>query len=90
MAAKTVFVTGANGFVGSTVAREFSRNGWATYGLMRSERSVLDLRRDEVIPIVGTAKDASAFVTNLPPIDVIVTCDEDLSDYVLTTELGWH
>lgn len=82
MTAKTVFVTGANGFIGSTVAREFSRNGWTTYGLMRSERSVLDLRRDEVIPIAGIATDASAFIPSLPPVDVIVTCDEDLSHYV--------
>lgn len=38
--------------------------------------------RDEIIPIVATAADASSFVPNLPPVDVIITCDEDLSNYV--------
>lgn len=82
MPRNTVFVTGANGFIGSAVARTFSQRGWTTYGLIRSERSALDLMRDEVIPIVGTADEASTFIPDLPAIDVIITCDEDIANYV--------
>lgn len=81
MTSKTVFVTGANGFIGSAVAKEFSRNGWTTYGLVRRAQSGLDLQRNEVTPVVGTAEDAATFVPSLPPIDVMITCDEDLSNY---------
>jgi nucleoside-diphosphate-sugar epimerase len=81
MTPRTVFVTGANGFIGSVVAKEFSRNGYTTYGLVRRAQSGLDLQRDEVIPVVGTAEDAAAFISRLPPIDVIITCDEDLANY---------
>jgi nucleoside-diphosphate-sugar epimerase len=82
MSSKTVFLTGANGFIGSNVAKAFSQRGWTTYGLMRSDRSSIDLAREEVIPIIGTAHDVSSFVSTLPALDVIITCDEDLSDYV--------
>ncbi|EXJ73266.1 uncharacterized protein A1O5_03026 [Cladophialophora psammophila CBS 110553] len=82
MPSKTVFITGANGYIGSAVARAFSRDGWTTYGLIRSTRSGRGLMREEVIPIVGTATDASAIISDLPPVDVIITCDEDISSYV--------
>ncbi|KEF55849.1 uncharacterized protein A1O9_07429 [Exophiala aquamarina CBS 119918] len=82
MSRKTAFITGANGFIGSTVAKAFSQRGWLTYGLMRSDRSAMDLRRDEVIPIIGTAGDVASFMSILPAIDVIITCDEDLSNYI--------
>lgn len=82
MDTKTVFITGANGFIGSAVARTFSSKGWTTYGLIRHERSALELMRNEVIPIIGLASDVNQWASNLPPIDVIVTCDEDLSNYV--------
>lgn len=81
MASKTVFITGANGYLGSAVARTFAQRGWTTYGLIRRERSALNLKIHEVIPVVATAAEATKFVAKLPSIDVIITCDEDLSDY---------
>lgn len=83
MAPGTVFITGANGFIGSAVAKIYSQQGWTTYGLIRSKRSALSLMRDEVIPIVAAAAEASTFVPSLPPVDVIITCDEDLSNYAV-------
>lgn len=79
--AKTVLVTGANGVIGYAVSRAFTQAGWTTYGLLRSERSVPELVREEIIPILGSASDPSSFVASLPPIDVIVSCSEDLRDY---------
>lgn len=77
----TVLVTGANGIIGQAVCRAFAQAGWTTYGLLRSERSVPDLVREEVIPILGSAAGASSFVASLPPIGVIVSCSEDMSNY---------
>ncbi|OAP58651.1 hypothetical protein AYL99_07741 [Fonsecaea erecta] len=75
----------ANGFLGSAVAWAFSRDGWTTYGLVRSTRSVLDLVREEIIPIVGTAAEASTSISKLPAIDVII-CYEPLSEIIPVTE----
>ncbi|KAK5414828.1 hypothetical protein LTR21_011129 [Exophiala xenobiotica] len=80
MSPKTALVTGANGFIGYAVCRAFSLAGWTTYGLMRSDKSALDLRREEIIPIVGTAADPS-FISDLPPIDVIICCSGDPSNF---------
>lgn len=79
--ATTVLVTGANGTIGYAVCRAFTQAGWTTYGLVRSERSVPDLVREEIIPIVGTAADPSSFLASLPPIGVIVSCSEDITNY---------
>ncbi|KIV94695.1 hypothetical protein PV10_02435 [Exophiala mesophila] len=82
MTTKAAFITGANGFIGSAVARKFSSKGWTTYGLIRHQRSALELMRNEIIPIVGLASDVAQWISRLPPIDVIITCDEDLSNYI--------
>ncbi|OAP58652.1 hypothetical protein AYL99_07742 [Fonsecaea erecta] len=79
--ARTVLVTGANGVIGQSVGRAFSQAGWTTYGLLRSPRSAQDLVREEIIPIVGSAANYLEFVDSLPPIDVIVSCSEDIKNY---------
>ncbi|KIW74956.1 hypothetical protein Z517_11727 [Fonsecaea pedrosoi CBS 271.37] len=79
--AKTVLVTGANGVIGQGVCRAFSQAGWTTYGLIRSARSAPDLVREEIIPIVGSATNYSSFLDSLPPIDVLVSCSEDIKNY---------
>lgn len=82
MAPKTALVTGANGFIGSAVCRAFSQAGYATYGLMRSDRTADDLAREEIVPIIGSAADAEGVLSALPPVvDVIVSCSEDLYNY---------
>ena len=80
MSPKTALVTGANGFLGYAVCRAFSLAGWTTYGLMRSDKSALDLLKEEIIPIIGTAADPS-FISDLPPIDVVICCSGDPSNF---------
>ncbi|KIW20035.1 hypothetical protein PV08_00610 [Exophiala spinifera] len=80
MPAKTVLVTGANGFIGYAVCRAFALAGWTTYGLMRSDRSIPELLKEEIISIIGSAADP-AFVADLPPIDVVVCCSGDPSNF---------
>jgi len=75
-----VLVTGANGYIGLAVCKAFSLSGWTTYGLIRSEKSIPYLIREEAIPIIGTA-DNPAFISELPVIDVIVVCSGDASNF---------
>lgn len=77
---RTVLVTGANGFLGSGVAKSFSQAGWKTYGLIRRESAAFDLWTHEVTPVIGSAADTS-FLSALPPIDVVVNTTEDHSNY---------
>ncbi|KIW48325.1 uncharacterized protein PV06_00927 [Exophiala oligosperma] len=81
MPSKAVLVTGANGFIGYAVCRAFALAGWTTYGLMRSDRSIPELVKEEIIPIVGSAADPASFVADLPPIDVVICCSGDPSNF---------
>ncbi|KEF60119.1 uncharacterized protein A1O9_04969 [Exophiala aquamarina CBS 119918] len=81
MAPRTVLVTGANGFLGSAVARIFAISGWQTYGLIRDAKHAPGLLKDEIIPVVGSAADTS-WVANLPALNVIASTTEDVVNYV--------
>jgi len=81
MAPRTVLVTGANGFLGSAVARIFAISGWQTYGLIRDAKHAPGLLKDEIIPVVGSAAEAS-WVAGLPALDVVASTTEDIVNYV--------
>lgn len=83
---RSVLVTGANGYIGNAVARAFVRAGWITYGLVRDQETRVSLRAEEITSILGSASD-KAFVErsanqNRFVFDVIVSCTEQLLDYV--------
>ncbi len=83
---KSVLVTGANGYIGNAVARAFVRAGWITYGLVRNQETRASLRAAEIVSILGSAGD-KAFVGRCANqtrfiFDVIVSCTEQIFDYV--------
>ncbi|KAL2759784.1 hypothetical protein ACRALDRAFT_1079233 [Sodiomyces alcalophilus JCM 7366] len=84
--ARTVLVTGANGYIGNAVARAFVRAGWITYGLVRSSASAPALAGEEIIPVVGAIDDQSSHETilaRLPvPLDAIVSTTEATFNYL--------
>ncbi|KAL0943369.1 NAD dependent epimerase/dehydratase [Colletotrichum truncatum] len=86
MAPKTVFVTGANGYIGNAVARAFVAAGWTTYGLVRSLSAATALAQEEIIPVIGAIDDLSAHAniqSHLPStLDAIVSTTEYVLDYV--------
>jgi nucleoside-diphosphate-sugar epimerase len=86
MAAKVVLVTGANGYIGNATARAFVRDGWTTYGLVRSLESSTALTAEEIHPIVGSIDDIHSHqgirqaLPSTP--DVIVSTTENTLDFV--------
>ncbi|KAL2209787.1 putative NAD dependent epimerase/dehydratase [Sarocladium strictum] len=88
MAPKTVLVTGANGYIGNAVARAFTREGWTTYGLIRTSSSAQSLKLDEIIPVIGSIDSPDqhgAILSQLPAdfkIDAIISTTEVVTDYI--------
>ncbi|KAK1963426.1 NAD dependent epimerase/dehydratase [Colletotrichum sublineola] len=86
MAPKTVFVTGANGYIGNAVARAFVAAGWTTYGLVRSPAAATALAQEEVVPVIGAIDDRDAHANirkHLPPtLDAIISVTENVLDYI--------
>jgi uncharacterized protein YbjT (DUF2867 family) len=58
-----VFVTGATGYIGGSVAERLVGSGHAVLGLVRSEEKALVLKERRIHPILGTLDDA-AILTN--------------------------
>ncbi|UKZ72459.1 hypothetical protein TrVFT333_000088 [Trichoderma virens FT-333] len=82
--ARTVFVTGANGYIGASVCRAFVGAGWRTFGLVRKLEAVDDLVAAEVIPVVGDFADLSfldSVYEKAIVFDCIISCTESLSGY---------
>lgn len=86
MPLQNVLVTGANGFIGNAVARAFSRAGWITYGLIRSEAAAQSLQCEEIVPVLGQIDDVDShqsILQQLPrTLDAIVSTTENLDDFV--------
>ncbi len=56
-----VFVTGATGYVGSSVATAFRRAGHHVWGLTRSQAKARRLAQQEIEPVVGDLADPKAY-----------------------------
>ncbi len=80
MTQKSVLVTGANGYVGNSVAKAFARAGWRTYGLVRREEAVGDLARNEIQPVIGPSDGAIFDGLGDVTFDVVVSNTEDPTD----------
>ena len=81
---RSVFITGANGYIGSAVGQAFLRAGWHVYGLVRRPEAAQELSRDEIVPILGTLKDLSCLeqlYQHTKTIDVIVGATETYPGY---------
>ncbi|RFU75200.1 hypothetical protein TARUN_7044 [Trichoderma arundinaceum] len=81
---RTVFVTGANGYIGAAVCRAFVGAGWRTFGLVRNSDAAEDLMAAEVIPVVGTFKDLGfleSVYKKATLFDVIISCTEQFPGY---------
>lgn len=72
-----VFVTGATGYIGNAVALAFRQAGHSVTGLTRSQEKGRDLKRNEIIPVVGDLSNTSAYADALKEAEVVVHCAFD-------------
>lgn len=75
-----VFVTGANGYVGSAVAAAFARSGHLVWGLVRSEEKARRVAMMEVHPIIGSLLDPASFSALAKDCHVLIHCAADYSE----------
>jgi len=74
MSSRTVFVTGASGIVGSSVATAFSQKGYKVYGLIRSEPHKTLLLLHEIIPVFGDFTKEDVLEKYIAESGIIVEC----------------
>jgi len=58
----SVFVTGANGYIGFAVCRQLRQHGHTVYGLVRSIEGERMLKQIEVIPCLGSIQEIDKFL----------------------------
>ncbi|ETS76641.1 hypothetical protein PFICI_12028 [Pestalotiopsis fici W106-1] len=84
MSQQSVFVTGANGYIGLAVCRAFVSAGWRVFGLIRRPEAAAELYSAEVVPILGTFDDLSSLselYKHVKSVDVIVGATEVFPNY---------
>jgi nucleoside-diphosphate-sugar epimerase len=69
-----VFITGASGYVGHSVAKAFRAKGHTVYGLVRSQEDAHLLSLDEIWPIMGDLEQTDSYHQVLQEVEVAVHC----------------
>jgi len=71
---KTVFITGANGAIGRSVAISFRRQGYTVYGLVRSVEKAQKalLSQEEIIPVIGDSGDPKTYAHFIEKSGIII------------------
>jgi nucleoside-diphosphate-sugar epimerase len=75
-----VFVTGASGYVGHSVARAFRSRGHVVYGLVRSDDDAQLLSLHEIWPVMGDLNNPESYGKILAEVEVVVHCAMDASE----------
>lgn len=79
-----VFVTGASGFIGGSIAARFVQAGHAVRGLIRNARRADELRSFGIEPVVGTLDDAALLSVEATTADGVVNAAD--SDHRVAVE----
>ncbi|MGE5236056.1 MAG: NAD-dependent epimerase/dehydratase family protein [Acidobacteriota bacterium] len=74
-----MFVTGANGYIGSAVAAACSRAGHEVYGLVRSEEKAKRLLAMEINPVIGSMGGPSTYEDVARECEVFIHCAVEYS-----------
>jgi nucleoside-diphosphate-sugar epimerase len=67
-----LFITGATGYIGFSVATAFRRAGYEVWGLTRSQEKASLLARHEIQPIIGNLQALDTFTALAAESDVII------------------
>ena len=74
-----VFVTGATGYIGNAVAKALSRAGHEVHGMARTQEKARDLRRAEIIPVIGSMQDPDSYAGTARNCHVAIHCAAEYS-----------
>lgn len=72
-----VFITGASGYIGSSVAKAFREKGHTVYGLVRTQDKADHLLSKEIWPILGDLDNPQSYHSILEQVEVAVHCALD-------------
>jgi nucleoside-diphosphate-sugar epimerase len=81
-----VFMTGITGYIGSAVAEAFRHAGHSVSGLVRSNEKIPELRRRELIPVLGNLNRHDSYLQAIQDAEVIVHCAADYSSEAAANE----
>jgi nucleoside-diphosphate-sugar epimerase len=74
-----IFITGATGFIGHTVARALRRRGHEVWGLARSEEKAKRLWAEEIRPVVGDLRKHDSYLASVSEADVTIHAAAEMS-----------
>lgn len=67
-----IFVTGASGYIGGSVAARMMAAGHRVSGLVRSEERAAEVRERGIAPVIGTLDDAEVLATAAGEADAVI------------------
>lgn len=67
-----IFITGASGYIGGSVAAKLLAQGHTVYGLARSAQRAAQVRQHGMIPVVGTLDDAERLASAAAGADLVI------------------
>lgn len=76
-----VFVTGASGYIGHSVAKAFRAKGHSVFGLVRSHQKASQLSLEEIWPVIGELENPETYRAILEDVEVVVHCAHDYSPH---------
>ncbi|QDI92688.1 NAD-dependent epimerase/dehydratase family protein [Salicibibacter halophilus] len=87
MSKNKVFLTGAAGYVGGSIAAKFLESGYQVTGLVRSQDKVKDLEEQGIIPFMGTLEDYQPLKDAVQDADIIINAADADNVYPVTAIL---
>ncbi|KAF3137983.1 hypothetical protein TWF569_009070 [Orbilia oligospora] len=67
-----ILIFGASGFVGYPIVQALRRHGHTVYAVTRTEEKTIELSKQEIIPILGDARQPETWVPALDLVDIVI------------------
>jgi nucleoside-diphosphate-sugar epimerase len=88
MSSQKVFVTGATGYIGGSVAVKLVEQGYQVTGLVRTQSGVERLKEAGIEPFMGTLNDYESLKQIAKEHDLVINAADSDHPYVITTILS--